>query len=128
MDHLQVKELRRRGGLAMRREPHSIRIDELPHPFEVVLKLLAVENSYRQAQVFVQKIPAELRKLVRIHFKVNRPQSLVLRGDEGEPFPRGCQSVVARHESPQCRWYSMGLFRTDFILRSPAVRANSSGT
>ena len=99
MAHLQVEELRRHGGLAMRRKPHAVRIDELPHPFEIMLELLAVENGDRQAQVFAKQVPAELRELFRLQFTVNQPQSLVLRGDQGERISCGCESVAARQMS-----------------------------
>jgi hypothetical protein len=81
MNHLHVEEFRRHGGLAMRCKPHTIRIDEAPHPFEILLEYFAVEHSHRQTQVFVKQVPAKLRKVLRSHVMVDPPQPLVLRGD-----------------------------------------------
>ena len=56
---LHLKEVRRHGGLAVRCELHSVGFDELPHPVEIVLEFVLVEDRDRQAQVFVKEIPAE---------------------------------------------------------------------
>lgn len=82
--HLHVEKFWRHRGLAMRRKQHAVRIDELLHPFEVMLEHLAVENGDRQAQVFAKQIPAELRDFLCREVAVNPPESLVLRRDQGE--------------------------------------------
>ena len=71
----------------MGRQLNAVRADELLHPFQVVPQLVFIEHSARQAQIFVEQIPAERGNLFGFERSIQQAQALVQGRDGGS---RGC--------------------------------------
>ena len=65
---------------------NAICLDESPHPVEVVLKAFLIRERRRQAQVFIQKIPAKLRDLAGLNWLIEKADSLVQGSNCGRPL------------------------------------------
>ncbi|MNF90146.1 hypothetical protein D3C84_727000 [compost metagenome] len=65
MRQLQMEQGRAHGGLAMGGELYAIALDELAHPFQVVLDAALAQHRHGQADLFVQNPPAQAADIVQ---------------------------------------------------------------
>ena len=98
--NLHLEKPWRHRCLAVGCQLDLVRIHEALHPCEIVLDAIAIKNCRRQAQVFVQKIPAEMNDGFARHRHGKVAESLVQMADL--LFSRGLYAVSANDHHLVC--------------------------